>query len=187
MPDLDGKPKQMNAHMSDICLDLLKRIAVFGGLTQDSLEFLMSLATHVEIQPDEYFFREGDDAEAFYILETGRVAVIKRWHDRQFLLSKLTAGSCFGEMALIEMHQRNASVLAVQPSKAICIELSAMYQLYQRDLEQFTVLQMNLGREVSRRLREANQQIFECRVRMNKTTEVPTYPEFYPPDTDNSQ
>ena len=39
-----------------------------------------------------------------------------------------------------------------------------MLELYQHDLEQFTLLQMNLGREVSRRLREADERLFRMQM-----------------------
>ena len=35
-----------------------------------------------------------------------------------------------------------------------------LYQVYEQDLKQFALIQMNMGREVTRRLREADNQLF---------------------------
>jgi CRP/FNR family cyclic AMP-dependent transcriptional regulator len=52
----------------------------------------------------------------------------------------------------------------VQDSVAFKIGADALLALYDHDLEQFTLLQMNLGREVSRRLRFTDEQLFRCRM-----------------------
>ena len=48
------------------------------------------------------------------------------------------------------------------------------------DLQQFTLLQMNLARELSRRLRDANERLFESRVNPEARMQEPGYPEFSP-------
>ena len=128
----------------------------------------------------DFFFREGQGANAFFILEQGRVAVIKDWQGHQFLLSELSEGDCFGEMALIEVHARNASVLALEACRAIRLRFDSVIKLYKRDLQQFTLLQMNMARELSRRLRDANERLFESRVNPEARMQEPGYPEFSP-------
>ena len=43
------------------------------------------------------------------------------------------------------------------------ISTADLYQLYKRDIEQFAVVQMNMARELSRRLRLADEQLFRAR------------------------
>lgn len=177
--------------MIEITAELLKEISVFGGLKPETLEFLLEQAEVVEVPRKQFFFREGEHGNAFFILRAGKVAVIKAWEGRQYLLGELVGGDCFGEMALIEMHPRNASVVAVDECRAIKLGFGSLFQLYNRDLEQFAILQMNLGREVSRRLREANDNIFECRIHLASSRNVPGYPEISldedPPEPDIRQ
>jgi CRP/FNR family cyclic AMP-dependent transcriptional regulator len=140
--------------------ELLQNISVFGALSADTLDFLLQRSTVITCPKGEFFFREGDQAQSVYILETGRVAVLKHWQERDYLLKHLEPGACFGEMALMDMYPRSASVRAETDSSACKISSAALLDLYQHDLEQFTLLQMNLGREVSRRLREADERLF---------------------------
>jgi CRP-like cAMP-binding protein len=138
---------------------LLQQMAVFGGIRADALAFLLEQSRSVSVPRDAYFFRQGDQAEAMYVLEAGRVAVVKDARGVAVVLRELGPGDCFGEMALMDMSPRSASVVAIDDCCAIEVPMAGLMQLYQRDLEQFTLIEMNLGREISRRLREADERL----------------------------
>ena len=57
-------------------------------------------------------------------------------------------------------HDAFMSVRAAEDCTAIRISAANLYQVYSQDLKQFTLIQMNMGREVCRRLREANNGLF---------------------------
>lgn len=140
-------------------LALLQQMPVFGGIRNDVIEFLLGLSNSVTLPGGAYFFREGDQGEALYVLEGGSVAVLKTARGRPVLLRQLGAGDCFGEMALLDMSPRSASVRALEDCRAIEIPIAGLMQLYQRDLEQFALIEMNMAREISRRLREADERL----------------------------
>jgi CRP-like cAMP-binding protein len=94
-----------------------------------------------------------------YVLESGRAAVVKEWQGRELLLRELGPGDCFGEMALIDLSPRSASVQALEDCSAFEIFAASLHQLYQRDLEQFALIQMNMARELSRRLRATDERL----------------------------
>ena len=60
---------------------------------------------------------------------------------------------------------RSASVRAVEDCIAIQISAANLHQVYAQELKQFAVIQMNMGREVCRRLREANDRLFRASMR----------------------
>jgi CRP-like cAMP-binding protein len=144
--------------------ELMQRIPVFGAMSADAMDYLLQSSIKAIRNKGESFFREGDQAQSLYILESGRIAVLKKWQDQEYLLRHLEPRQCFGEMALMDMFPRSATTLAVADSVALKIESSAILELYRRDLEQFTLLQMNFGREVSRRLRDAEDRMFRLSV-----------------------
>lgn len=143
---------------------LLQQTPLFGGIREETVAFLLSAADTIKRDTDEYFFRENDDAQSLFVLEKGRVAVIKQWQATQHLLRNLGPGDLFGEMALLDYYPRSASVLATQPCVAIQLSHANLYDLYQKDLEQFTIIYMNLARELSRRLRATDQRLFTNKV-----------------------
>jgi len=143
---------------------LLQGMPVFGGIRDDTLTFLLERSSMVRVAAGEYFFREDDEAQSMFVLEGGKAAVVKNWQGHQYLLSELARGDCFGEMSLMDMRHRSASVTAVELCHAIELSTASLYALYEKDLEQFTLIQMNMGREVSRRLRDADEQLFQAKL-----------------------
>lgn len=140
---------------------LLQATPLFGGVTEETLTFLLARSRNVEMSTGENFFCENDEAHALYVLEAGTVSVIKHWRGTPVVLHQLNAGDCFGEIALMEMMPRSATIRADTSCQAIELPMSALFECYQSNLEQFTLIQMNLGREICRRLRKADARLFE--------------------------
>ncbi len=76
----------------------------------------------------------------------------------------LNEGDCFGEMAVIDHFPRSASVRAAKDCVAIEISAANLYRVYAQDLKQFALIQMNMGREVCRRLRSADNMLFGAKL-----------------------
>ena len=68
----------------------------------------------------------------------------------------------------LDLCPRSASIRAVEDCTAICISVTNLYQVYARDLKQFALIQMNMGREICRRLRESDNRLFSARMGMPK-------------------
>ncbi|WP_168566443.1 Crp/Fnr family transcriptional regulator [Crateriforma spongiae] len=149
--------------MSDDRVELLRRMPAFGGLKPESLQLLLSESTQLHTAAGEYFFHEGDRGDCVYILESGSVTVQRIWHDQTFALGHLGPGDCFGEMALIDFCPRSASVYAESDCQTIQIPTRSLGILLRNDVEQYAMIMMNLGREVSRRLRVADDALFQLR------------------------
>ena len=153
---------------------MLERIAVFGAMREDALQLLLEHAHEVVVQRGSWFFHEADAADSMFVLQSGRVSVIKGWQGRSVLLGKLAAGDCFGEMALMDLMPRSASVRADEDCRAIEFSAGDLLVLFEHDVEQFALIQMNLAREVCRRLRATDELLF--RARMGDTAAVPPAP-----------
>lgn len=144
--------------------DLLQAMPIFGGISDSALDFLVARARVVTVPAGGFFFREGDAPTGVYILERGRVAVCRRWRGRDVELRQLGQGDCFGEMALMDLQPRSATIRALADCSALQLSSDDLFQLYELDLVQFTLIQMNMGREVCRRLRRADEMMFRRRM-----------------------
>jgi CRP-like cAMP-binding protein len=142
-------------------VELLRKMAAFGALRTDSLELILEQSAARTVTEGEFFFREGDSADSLFVLESGSVVVHREWRGERIQLGQLNSGDCFGEMSLIDFQARSASVKAESECRAIEIPNRVLRALYQHDVEQYAIIMMNLGREVSRRLRATDQQLFE--------------------------
>jgi CRP/FNR family cyclic AMP-dependent transcriptional regulator len=150
--------------MQEVRIELLQRMPIFGGIRADILQYLLSLCPVVSVPTNEFFFREHDQADSMFVLEGGNAAVLKSWRGQDYLLRTLKEGDCFGEMAVMDLCPRSASVRSVKDCTAIRISVANLHQVYAQDLKQFALIQMNMGREVCRRLRESDDRLFSARM-----------------------
>ena len=144
--------------------ELLQRMPIFGGLRGETLDFILSRSAGATRRAGQFYFLEGDPGNSLFVLEAGRVAVLKRWKDAQRVLRVLGKGDCFGEMAIIDLLPRSAAVRAEEDCVAIEITAADLYRLYKRNPEQFALIQMNMARELSRRLRAVDEILFRAEV-----------------------
>lgn len=154
--------------MQEERLRMLQNMPIFGGIRDDTLEFLLENAVEIALSEGEFLFVENDPANAMYVLEKGRVAILKLWEDIYYRISYLNTGDCIGEMSLIDLGRRSASVLAMSDCIAIELTSASILKLYKKDLEQFSLIQMNMSRELSRRLRIADEALFHELIKTNK-------------------
>jgi CRP-like cAMP-binding protein len=97
-----------------------------------------------------------------FIVHSGELVVSKLgdW-GRAFRIASLEPGDFFGEMALIEMQNRSATVVA--ESATVLYELTArnLYTYYKADICAYVMVLQNINRELCRRLRSADNRIAE--------------------------
>jgi NADH dehydrogenase len=70
--------------------------------------------TREHFEPGQDVFREGELGDRLYIILKGEAEVRRREGTADVVLARLGAGQCFGEMALVNMATRNATVQCVQ-------------------------------------------------------------------------
>ena len=136
---------------------------MLGAVDDDAIGFLLERAKLRRVARGEWFFRQGERGTSAFLLERGRASVIKTWNGLEHTLRELQAGDCFGEVSLLDFGPRSASVRAEEDCEALELDAIDLRRLGERHPEQFTLIYMNLGRELSRRLRDADERLFRAR------------------------
>jgi CRP-like cAMP-binding protein len=151
----------------DADADPLSRVSIFGGLRADTLTFLLKRAERVSVGKGDVFFHEGEPGGALYVLERGRADVVKNRSTaagkqaKTVRVAELKTGACFGEVSLLAVMPRSATVAAVEDCEALRLRYTDLHALYRHDVAEFAILMMNLGREVARRLWKADQMLLD--------------------------
>jgi cAMP-dependent protein kinase regulator len=96
-----------------------RKVDLFHFLQDDQRRALINAMFRKEYADKETIIHEGDEADNFYIIESGRCKVFKKKGDRDVQVGTINAGQYFGELALINGGTRNASVIADGP-KTVC-------------------------------------------------------------------
>jgi CRP-like cAMP-binding protein len=143
-------------------IELLQQMPIFGGVRDETLQFLLEPTRTVDVAAGSFYFRERDPADSMFVLASGRVAVLKQWRGREMVLRHFGPGDCFGEMALLDLFPRSAAVRAEEACTAIELTPADLLRLFEHDVEQFAMIQMNIGREMCRRLRTTDEMLFQA-------------------------
>lgn len=83
----------------------------------------------VRVMAGQTIVREGEQADAFYILVRGRVAIYKREDGEEGEIKRLGPGEFFGEVGLLRGVPRNATVRAVEPSELLRLDQETFRKL----------------------------------------------------------
>ncbi len=93
----------------------------FKGLDLHALNMLRRVAERVSYPARTVLCREGEPADTFYLITTGRVAITRdiAGTDEQFVMGYLGPGQYFGEMAVITEEPRAATITTVTDVEAL--------------------------------------------------------------------
>jgi diguanylate cyclase (GGDEF)-like protein len=101
----------------------LRGIDIFAGLGEAELAALASKMRRRSYDPGEAVFREGEAGDELFVVTSGLVSVSLRSGDAEDIeLSRMGAGSFFGEMAILERAPRSATCSAVERTECLVLE-----------------------------------------------------------------
>jgi CRP/FNR family transcriptional regulator, cyclic AMP receptor protein len=137
-----------------ISVSQLREVGLFGALSDEFLEHLVGVLTVTQFLPGHTIFREGEPAREFYVVLDGEIEVLKKSRrGRETRVAILGPSDCLGEMSIIDMQPRSATVRALGPARLIRITTEGMDALYRYDLKSYALIILNIARDLSRRLR----------------------------------
>ena len=132
----------------------LRDVGLFGGLGDEALQQLVSNLKIMKRAADEVIFSEGDQAREFYVLLRGEVEIFKALKGgAEARLATLNPGHWFGEMSVLDVQPRSVSARAMSPCRLLVVTSHDLDVLYRRDLKAYTLVVLNVARELARRLR----------------------------------
>ena len=137
----------------------LRTVPIFGGLEDAELERLWSYTEVQRHAPGETILHQGDLAKEMFVLLDGEVEIVAGDAADAQVLGRLKRGDCFGEMAIIDIQPRSASVRAVTAVSLMVIGFDDLIRVYQFNMQTYTIIVLNIAREISRRLRRANERL----------------------------
>ncbi len=136
-------------------IEALEITPILAGLSPEGLNLLGCEGIVHEFKADDVVVREGDTGHSFYILMEGDVEVVKNFETpHAVLLATLKSHTFFGEMCVIDPVPRAATVYAITRVKAIEIKAATLHHLFLKMPDQYSIMILNIARDLTRRLRE---------------------------------
>jgi SulP family sulfate permease len=140
----------------------LASVDLLSTLTFAELEAVQHHTRRETFPRGEIIFREGDPGSELFIVTKGRAsAYLSVINGGDIRLATFAPGTIFGELAILDTGPRSASIVA--DDDVICYVLSEQqFAALAKDAPAVAIkLLSGLGRELSRRLRRANQTIHQ--------------------------
>ncbi|MGD8860832.1 MAG: cyclic nucleotide-binding domain-containing protein [Myxococcales bacterium] len=144
-----------------ITADILADNRLFEGLSSEALERLAAELPTESALPGQVLMEQDAEESHMFVVLQGELEVLHRGDaDRDVTVALLGPGDWAGEMAVLEVQPRSASVRALSPSLLIRITASDVERLLLApDPTQYATVVLNIARELSRRLRVADRVI----------------------------
>jgi CRP/FNR family transcriptional regulator, cyclic AMP receptor protein len=137
----------------------------FGGLSEAGLDLLISMLVERRFDAGATVVAEDEPGRSMFIVRSGRLAVSKRTQGGSVVrMSVLERGDFFGEMTLIEMQNRSATVVAESPTVLYELTAQNLYACYKTDIHAYVIVLQNINRELCRRLRRADERFAGLRL-----------------------
>jgi len=140
-----------------ISLKFLKSHALFGGIEDDDLVFFLSLMKQENHSGGDVIVSEGETGDCLYLIVEGSVEILKNVSDSSSdsmeRIATLGTGETFGEMAIIDLQKRSATVRTLEQTIVLKLSHKNIFDIAKKNNYIYSIVIMNLAREISRRLR----------------------------------
>lgn len=102
----------------EMTLDAIRSVPLFASLDDQAASELRNLLRTREADAGTTLFRAGDEGDAMYLIESGRIRIaVSDEDEKQIVLAELARGDFFGEMAIIDGKKRSADATVIEPGK----------------------------------------------------------------------
>nr|WP_283234753.1 Crp/Fnr family transcriptional regulator [Candidatus Protofrankia californiensis] len=112
---------------SDAVDDLLARVPMFAGLSEQDRQALNDHLERQNVTRGDVLFREGETGDRVFVILAGKVKIGRAASDgRENLLMVMGPGDLFGELSLFDPGPRTASATAVTDASLVSLEHTAL-------------------------------------------------------------
>ena len=150
----------------DDIFKILKQVPLFSDLTAKELTEVEKIVHRRKYKKNETIIRRGDPGLGMYIIIEGSVEIVdedEKAHKRT--LAKLSDGSFFGDMALLDEDLRSASAIASVDSDVMGFFRPDFLDLIYRKPKLGIKVLLALARVIGARLRQTNELLVKIQER----------------------
>ena len=135
-------------------LNQLRALSLFSTLNPRELKTVDGLLHERSFLRDEVVFDQGDEGQALYIVESGKVLICRQGQPAEGRIAELGPGRLFGELALLDNSPRAAQARAAENSTLAVLFRADFLGLLETHAVIASKISLQLARHIGQRLRE---------------------------------
>jgi CRP-like cAMP-binding protein len=142
-------------------MHILSQCYLFKGLSESQLLRLSEITKEIQIQKNQFFMKEGEQAEELFVLKEGAIELLTKVEDGFELPIAIfrNPGDCTGTSSLVAPYIYSLNSRCVEDSKILIIKKPALNKLMQEDHELGGTIMKNLAQHMLSRLKETRQEL----------------------------
>lgn len=138
----------------------LRTLELFDDFNDQEFEMLYGLLSPVELEPDSYLFRQGDQSDSIYIVTKGAVHLFVGDDPATGgRLAHFGPGATVGEVSLLKGHRKTSSAVVDLPFKAFELSRASLEKLQTEHPMVASRLLWALGKALSQRVRILREEV----------------------------
>jgi len=154
-----------------VSTEMLRRYPFFAGLGREHLTTLARISEDITVEADDYFFREEDVLEHFYIILEGAAAIVfelperdvkhkiadqftREFKTKDVVVSTVGTGDIFGWSGLVPPFRATAGVKALTRCRAIAVGSKELVGIFEEDYQFGYVMTQKAAQVIRDRLRD---------------------------------
>ncbi len=139
--------------------NILLSIPIFQDLNDRELRTIKRILYQREYKKDEVIFNQGDAGLGMYIIVKGTVKIV--CGPERHILSELSEGDFFGELALLDDSPRSATAVSKIPCKILCFFKPELLDIINRNPGLGSKILFKLAWTIGERLKITSEQVSE--------------------------
>jgi CRP/FNR family cyclic AMP-dependent transcriptional regulator len=141
--------------------DYLPSHPFFAGLDADALALVAGCAVNAHLRPGEHLFREGEPADTFYVVRSGRVAIRMRLPTDAVVVDTARDGDVVGWSWLVPPYRWTFDAVATEETSVVSIDGACLRGKCEADPALGYALLQRVVRVMSTRLHSARVRLLD--------------------------
>jgi CRP-like cAMP-binding protein len=144
--------------------ELLRRVPIFAEIEPSKLKLLAFMSERVGFDPGKPLVRQGDPADAAYLIIEGHAEVMVETPAGSVLVATNGPNELVGEMGILCDAPRNATVCA--KDRVVALRISK--EPFMRMVREFPTMAVSIMQELAQRVTSTNIQLSAARNEVNR-------------------
>lgn len=140
---------------------ILQNVTIFAGFNKDDIVKICESCSIIEAQSGDVLLLENTSANEILIILSGFVKIVLNLKADPVELIEFGPGDCVGEASVIGIQNHIASAVVKEDATILVLSRSVLMTLFETDKNLFSLLILNMARELARRLHHTDKMLLK--------------------------